>query len=126
MALRLILLAGALVASGCESFESQECGGLFVHTYYGGLAGGYRFVVINDEPSLRFATVDAAERYLRDGSPKVSFENENPLAITCGSPVVVASDSGPIMNTMNGRVSVEVVEPVQLDLNPEAADIVIR
>ena len=126
MASRLIPLAVLLAASGCASFESQECGGLYVHTYYGGLAGGYRFVVVNDEPSLRFASVDAAERYLRDDAPKVSFENENPLAFSCGSPVVISSDSAPIMNTIPERVTVEVVEPVRLNLSPEAADIVIR
>ena len=52
MVSRLFLLGVVLVLAGCESFESQKCGGLYVHTYYGGLAGGYRYVVVNDSPSL--------------------------------------------------------------------------
>ena len=114
MAFRLYLLASVLALAGCESFESQECGDLHVHTYYGGLAGGYRYVVINDAPSLRFTSVDRIERFMNGDEPKVTFENENPLIVSCGPTVTVTSDSRPATNTLDGRVAVEVVEPYEL------------
>ena len=114
MALRLCLLASVLLLAGCESFESEECGGLHVHTYRGGLLGGYRYVVINDAPSLRFTSVDGIERYMDGDEPKVTFENENPLVISCGPTVSVVSDSRPATNTLGRRVAVEVVEPYEL------------
>lgn len=110
----MVFVLGPLSLSGCESFEPQACGDLYVHTYYGGGLSGYRYVLVNDAPSLRFLTVDAVERYMDSDGPKVTFENENPLVVSCGSRVFIRSDSRPATNTLGDRVVVEVVEPHEL------------
>ena len=113
--LRLVVLASALALAGCESFESQPCGDLFVHSFYGGLGGQHRYVVINDSPSLRYSGADDYWRYVSGDDPKVAFNNENPLVVSCGPVVSVASSMAPDAHSLPGRVAVEVVGPYELD-----------
>ena len=124
--LRLVVLASALALAGCESFESRPCGDLYVHSFYGGLGGQHRYVVINESPTLRYSGADDYWRYVGGSDPKVAFSNETPLVVSCGPVVSVTSSMSPEVHSLPGRVEVEVVEPYELDDEAPADGFVIH
>jgi hypothetical protein len=124
--LRPIVLASALALGGCESFESRPCGDLYVHSFYGGLGGQHRYVVINESRSLRYSGADDYWRYVGGSEPKVAFNNENPLVVSCGPVVSVASSAPPEAHSLPDRVEVKIVEPYELSDEAPPDGFVIR
>lgn len=113
----LYLFVLMLLISSCsllEPFETYECGEKYLHVYYGGGVGGYRLVVFNRQKSMTFKGADWYEKYKRDNTSKVVFENDNPIAVTCDSKVSFVTDSSPLVNTMDDSVSTKIVAPHEL------------
>jgi len=110
-----------------ENFNTSKCGDKFLHVYYGGGVGGYRLVVLNNQESMMFSGIDDYEKFKQDDTPKLIYENENRIFVTCGKAIQIITSSEPLINTLLDNVIIEVLEPAQLfDIDNTMYDIVIR
>lgn len=117
-----------LLHSGCETFTTHACGDAFLHVYYGGGVGGYRVVILNDRPTMRFVNPEAIFRYIaEDEDDKVVFQNDNPIRVTCGNPITFTADALPDVDTFGERTRTMVTHPAEVrDVERQEFDLVIR
>ncbi len=121
-----LLTVTMMTSCSSDSFLSYKCDDKYLHVYYGGVSG-YRFVVLNNNESMVFTGITNYEKYKLDNTPKLVYESENRIFLTCGQEIRIVTSSEPLINTIIDGVFIEVLEPAQLiDLDTTLYDIVIR
>lgn len=109
------------------NFDTYKCNKSYVHVYYGGGVGGYRLVVVNSQKSMRFKGLENFRQYKKNNSPKVVYENDNPILVSCSSRVNITTDSHPEVNSMDSTVVTRTVEPYRLvNIDTNKYDMVVR
>lgn len=128
----LIVVIIGLWTTGCSSFETQECGDKYLHVAYGASLTGYRLVALTEDPRLQLtingvSDWDKWEAWKNEPSPKVAFEHNSTLAVSCGDRIEFTSNVEPAINTMHGIASTTVVPSHKLpNLDSTSYDILLR
>ena len=128
----LIAVVVGAVATGCSSFDTQECGDKYLHVAYGASLTGYRLVALTEEPRLQLTVYgvsdwDKWEAWKTNPSPKVAFDHDSPLAVTCGERIEFTSNVEPAINTMPEAASTAIVPSHELlYLDSTSYDILLR
>ena len=127
----VIALLATTVNPGCTSFTSQECGDWYVHVDFVGGLSSFRLVALTSSPRLDLNIhgtnhISNWTAWKDSSVPKVTFENENPIAVICENPIVFITDSMPTSNSVD-NARIRIVQPYELiDLDTLKYDIIIR
>lgn len=128
----LVVAMVSLTTPGCSSFDTQQCGDKYLHVAYGESLTGYRLVALTESPQLELnvsgvADWDKWEAWKNEPSPKVAFEHNSPLAVSCGERIEFTSNTEPAVNTMAETATTNVVASHELlYLDSSSYDVLIR